>query len=179
MQWITVPVLTSGKFGQKILETQIRKDNGWREKILHAIYYNYRKSNYFEDYYPFLKSALSGDWNLISDLDIYLIERIMDILGSKRKTFRSSALCLKATEKNERVIEICQKVGIKHYISGPTTRDYMQDGLYKQNGISVEYMDYNYPPYKQLYEGFEPNVSVIDLLFSVGLNSHKYIWDLQ
>ena len=43
-------------------------------------------------------------------------------------------------------------------------------------GITVEWMDYaGYLPYPQLYGAFEPAVSVLDLLFSVGPDAPRYV----
>lgn len=43
-------------------------------------------------------------------------------------------------------------------------------------GISLEYMDYNYPEYPQPFPPYDPQVSVLDLLFMTGPDAAKYIW---
>lgn len=177
VQWITVPVLTKGRFGQKILETKIRNDSGWSKKLLQAIYCNYRKARYFDFYYSSLKKALSQKWNFIADLDIYLIEEAVKMLNLKKRFLRSSELKLNIEDKNLRVIEVCRHLGVNSYLSGPAAKNYIKEDLYGSHGISVEYMSYEYPPYKQLYDGFEPYVSIIDLLFNEGPESSRYIWD--
>ena len=175
-QWVTVPVLVTGKFGQKILETKIRNNISWKKKILNAIYYSYKKSTFFEEYFPTLEESLSREWDLIADLDIFLTEEIMKMLGIKTVTCRSSVLGITAIDKNERILQICQKAGISCYISGPSAKDYMNSTFYKRNGITVEFMDYNYPSYQQLYRPFDPQVSIIDLLFNMGPEAPRYIW---
>jgi hypothetical protein len=42
-------------------------------------------------------------------------------------------------------------------------------------GISIEYMQYDYPQYQQLHGSFEPNLSIVDLLLNTGKDAHKYI----
>jgi hypothetical protein len=59
-------------------------------------------------------------------------------------------------------------VGASHYISGPSARDYIEEDKFKSAGISLEYMQYNYPEYPQLYPPYDPFVSIIDLLFMTG-----------
>jgi hypothetical protein len=47
--------------------------------------------------------------------------------------------------------------------------------LFEQAGIRLEYKQYNYPEYEQLYPPFEPAVSVIDLLFMKGKEAITYM----
>ena len=43
-------------------------------------------------------------------------------------------------------------------------------------GISVEFMEYNYPSYPQVWGEFVGDVSVLDLLLNVGADAPRYIW---
>jgi len=38
-------------------------------------------------------------------------------------------------------------------------------------------MEYDYPEYEQRFPPFEPQVSIVDLLFAVGPEAPRYIWD--
>ena len=58
--------------------------------------------------------------------------------------------------------------GATHYISGPAARDYMDEARLTEAGISLEYMEYDYPEYRQLHPPYEPQVSVIDLIAMEG-----------
>ena len=88
---------------------------------------------------------------------------------------RSSALNVSGV-KTERLVQILQRVGAKHYISGPTARDYLDEGRLTQAGISLEYMRYDYTEYPQLYPPFDPQLSILDLLFMTGPGAAEYIW---
>ncbi len=176
-QWITVPVLTTGRFGQKINETEIRNDSGWRDKLLHTLYFNYRRAPFFDTYFPVLQDALTKDWALIADLDIHLTLEVMRLLGIETKTVRSSELKIETDDKNERIVHICRELGIQHYLSGPAAKKYMSGFPYENQGISIEFMRYDYPPYDQLHGTFEPQVSIIDLLFNKGGEAPSYIWN--
>ena len=59
-QWLTMPVLHTGKFGQNINEVEISFFEKNYKKLMHAIQLNYSKSKYyidimqmFEDYHDF------------------------------------------------------------------------------------------------------------------------------
>jgi hypothetical protein len=70
-----------------------------------------------------------------------------------------------------------KKLDGDYYLSGPAAKTYIRDQLWEDAGIEIVYMDYSgYPVYTQISEPFEPAVSVIDLLFMVGMEAPDYIW---
>jgi len=79
-------------------------------------------------------------------------------------------------DKTERLVHLCQQAGATAYLSGPSAKAYLDEELFKNEGIAVSYMDYSgYPDYRQLYPPFEPRVSVIDLIFNEGLSATRYM----
>jgi hypothetical protein len=45
---------------------------------------------------------------------------------------------------------------------------YIEEEKFSSAGISLEYMEYNYPEYPQLYPPYDPQVSILDLIFMTG-----------
>jgi hypothetical protein len=78
--------------------------------------------------------------------------------------------------KTDRLLGILAQLGATHYISGPAAKMYLDEAKLAGVGISTEYIVYNYPEYRQLYPPYQPQVSILDLLFMKGPNSPKYIW---
>jgi hypothetical protein len=78
--------------------------------------------------------------------------------------------------KTERLIQILTAVGTTHYISGPSAKDYIDIKQFEEAGISLEYMVYDYPEYPQLFPPYDPQVSILDLLFMVGSKAPDYIF---
>jgi hypothetical protein len=112
----------------------------------------------------------------LADFTIQTTIEISRLLGiSHTKFLRSSEIGPFEGIKTDRLIQILKSVGADHYISGPSARDYIESEKFSDAGISLEYMAYNYRPYPQLFPPFEPQVSIIDLLFMVGADSIKYI----
>ena len=93
------------------------------------------------------------------------------------KTFLRSSTLQVPGYRTERLIEIVKAVGCRHYISGPSAEAYLDEELLKRAGITLEYMRYDYPEYPQLYPPFDPNVSILDLLFMTGKDASKSIWE--
>ena len=65
-------------------------------------------------------------------------------------------------------------MGAKHYISGPTARAYIESERFDAAGITLEYIEYNYPEYPQLYPPYDANVSILDLMFMTGDRACEY-----
>ena len=76
--------------------------------------------------------------------------------------------------KTDHLIDILKKVGATHYISGPSAQDYIEDDKFSAAGIGLEYMEYNYPEYPQLYPPYDPFVSIVDLLMMAGKDSLNF-----
>ncbi|MCX5829736.1 MAG: WbqC family protein [Deltaproteobacteria bacterium] len=175
-QWITVPVITKGLRGQLIKDTQIDNSVPWRDKHWAMLKHCYSRAKYFDYYRSVFEDIYSRSWENLCDLDIEIITTLCGLLSIGHTRFvRSSTLDVEG-RKTERLVSICNKLGITTYISGPRAANYIEDELFDQSGIRLVYQEYNYLPYKQLYEPFDPMVSVIDLLFNYGDDSPDYIW---
>jgi hypothetical protein len=87
---------------------------------------------------------------------------------------RSSSLGVEG-QKTDRLINILKILGADHYISGPSARDYIEQQKFETAGIELEYMEYNYPEYSQLYPPYDPQVSILDLIFNTGPEVVEYI----
>src|SRR5580704_12957199 len=57
LQWLTVPVIFRGRFGQLIKDVEIREAEFWRNH-LRAIELNYRRARFFHQYFEELSSRL-------------------------------------------------------------------------------------------------------------------------
>mgnify|MGYP006333670853 CR=1 FL=1 len=60
-------------------------------------------------------------------------------------------------------------------ISGPSAASYIEEDTFRAAGITLEYIEYNYPQYPQLYPPYDPYVTILDLLFMVGNQALSYI----
>jgi hypothetical protein len=78
--------------------------------------------------------------------------------------------------KTERLVDLCKQVGATEYVSGPSAKGYIDEELFKAEGIELKYIDYSgYAEYDQLFPPFEHRVSVIDLIFNTGPDAPRYM----
>jgi hypothetical protein len=175
-QWLTIPVHSRGAQVEKIPINQIRivQELPWHVGHLKALQYAYSKAPYFERYLPLLEQFYNRRDEFLADLTIDFTIALARELGIQHTRFeRSSALGAEG-QKTDRLIQIMQKVGATHYISGPSAKDYIEPEKFAEAGITLEYIRYDYPEYLQLYPPYDPFVSILDLLFMTGPEAIKY-----
>jgi len=177
-QWLTVPVQAKGsqREGTPIAEIPIVWDDAWNEKHWRAIELNYRRAPFFEKYAGVLRQIFARHDRWLADLACFSTELLAGELGIGGVQFVRSSTLPGAGNKTERLLSILKHLGATHYISGPSARDYLEETLFGEAGIGLEYMEYDYPDYPQLHGPFEPQVSVLDLLLNTGPCAADYIW---
>lgn len=178
-QWLTIPVFSRGSQTENISIDQIKIvwENPWNQDHLKSLRHSYAKAPCFEQYVPFLNELYNRHDEFLADFTIESTIAIARELGIAHTRFmRSSEIPGITGQKTDRLIEILQAVGAKHYISGPSARDYIENDKFDAAGITLEYMEYNYPEYPQLHPPFDPYVSILDLLFMTGSQASSYIF---
>lgn len=176
-QWLTIPVFAHGSQTDNILINQIKIvwDTTWNFDHLKSLRHSYAKAPHFDRYLPLLNKFFQRRDEFLADFTIDFTISLARELGIEHTRFmRSSEIPGIDGQKTDRLIRILQQVGAKHYISGPSARDYIEAGKFDAAGITLEYMEYNYPDYSQLYPPFDPFVSILDFMFMVDLEAKRY-----
>ena len=177
-QWLTIPVHSHGAQTEDIPIHQIRivRDTLWNQNHLKALQHSYSKAPYFHQYLPLLEVFYQRHDAFLADFTIDFTVALTRELGNTETRFRrSSEIPNIKGQKTDRLVQILQAVGGTHYLSGPSARDYIEKAKFDAVGITLEYMEYNYPEYPQLYPPFDPYVSILDLLFMTGQDAFNYL----
>ena len=176
LQWLTIPVQVKGKYHQKIKDTMV-VDNEWSKKHWSAITHNYNKATFFEEFKNLFEELYLGcEEKYLSSINYRFITAINKLLGINTKISWSMDYELGDEGNTEKLVTLCKQAGADTYLSGPAAKDYMDEDLFKQEGITVEWMDYSgYLEYSQLYSPFEHRVSIIDLIFNEGENAKNFM----
>ncbi len=178
-QWLTIPVHSHGAQTENIPINQIRIawDHPWNQNHLKVLQHSYVKTPFFDRYQSLLEGFYQRHDEFLADFTIDFTMRLAYELGSTHTQFmRSSEIVGIDGQKTDRLIQILQAVGATHYVSGPSARDYIENEKFEKAGLTLEYMEYNYPEYPQLYPPFDPQVSILDLLFMTGPEAPDYIF---
>jgi hypothetical protein len=177
VRWLTIPVYSKGhiKEGIPINEIEIDNRQAWNSKHWALLQQEYGKAPYFERYAALLEDFYSRQPVLLADFTIDLTIALARAMGINHTRFiRSSSLSVNGS-KTDRLIDILTQIGATEYISGPSAREYIEEEKFCSAGIKLKYMVYNYPEYPQLYPPYDPQVSILDLLFMTGPDALDYI----
>lgn len=168
--WMTIPVRTTGRFGQRIDEVEI-VDGHWAEKHWKTLRANYSRAACFAEVEPHVQRwyELAAEERRLSRVNELFLRRICDLVGIATPFRRSTEFDLPA-DRNERLIALCEQAGCDEYVSGPAARTYLDQGRFAEHGLAVQWMDYQgLRDYPQLHSPeFVHHVSILDPLFNVG-----------
>jgi hypothetical protein len=177
-QWLTIPVSSGGAQVEAtpIHEVPICWDRPWARKHWTTIRHAYSRAPYFARYAPLLESFYARRDELLADFTIDFTLALAKELGIDGTRYVRSSTLDVGGERMDRLIGILKAVGGSHYISGPSARDYIDEGMLAAAGMTLEYMSYDYPEYVQLHPPFDPQVSILDLLFMKGPEAPAFVW---
>lgn len=177
-QWLTIPVHSKGVVIENtpILQVEIAWEQPWNERHWRAIRETYGKAPFFKTYADWLEDVFHRQPERLADFTIPLTIEISEKLGISHTRFLRSSELHAEGQKTDRLIQILTQLGATHYLSGPSASSYIEEDKFQQTGIHLEYMQYNYPEYPQLYPPFDPFVTVLDLLLMTGPEAPRYIF---
>jgi hypothetical protein len=170
LTYLTVPVRTAGRLGQRIIDTEIA-DTAFVEKMLRTIAQSYAKAPYLNRYFPELSAVLkhSASSGKLAELNSRIIDWLAKQLGITTPRLRSSELGVEG-KRGELVAKLCEKVGASRYLSPAGAEAYLHEDRdqFDRRSISIHLHVYEHPVYRQCFEPFVPYASVLDLLFNEG-----------
>ncbi len=172
--WLSVPV-KKHKLSMNINEIEINSKSNWNIKLVKTIYYNYKNSVYFDEVYSFIEPVFTDLPSKLSDLSIDIIIKIAMKLDIDAEFYKSSELNTNETNRESRLIEICNILDADTYLSTQGSSSYIesnnQGGAFTDSPITLSYQNYSPKEYRQEFGGFVSYMSIIDVLFNEGLKS--------
>lgn len=164
--WLTIPVRAS--LTDNIDEVKIA-DARWANKVIKTIEQNYRKTPFFKHYFPKITEHFTGS-ELLDEINYRTFAVLLQELDYQGKVVRMAELSIDTLDPNQRLIDICNKLGASHYIAGKGGKNYLNIPQWDKAGISILWQGFNSEAlrYPQLGKSFVPSLSVIDCLFNNG-----------
>lgn len=157
-QWITVP-LEAHQHGRAIRHVHINQQDPWIGKHWRAFQYNYRSTPYFEYFESEVEPFFEREWTTLGALTCASVELLHELMGLTTPLVRASEL--EGTPAS--LSSILDAVGDGAMVSPPAAAPH--DAA---EADEVQVFQYETPSYRQNFEGFEPGMSVADLLFNYG-----------
>ena len=179
LEWLTVPVVTKGKSGQLIRDTKVASNLNYVRKHLGSISTHYSNAPGFAKYYSGFADAIerSSSSGLISELNVGLIDWLREEFELVETRVITSSYLKVEGGRSERLVNICESVGAKCYISPPGSVGYLEQdaAIFDEAGIEVRVFEYEHPVYSQSYDPFIPYASSIDLLLNEGTRAKSIL----
>lgn len=176
LQWLTVPVIFRGHFGQPIQDVRLREPE-FARLHLRAIELNYRRAPFFGRFYDSFADVIHQNCTgLLSDLNCALIRWFCGVLNLSVSMLRSSEMNVQG-RRSELLVSICIALGADQYFSPLGSKSYLLEdsALFDSAGVSVYLQHYVHPNYRQAFPPFCPYASALDLIFNEGPNSRPVI----
>ncbi len=180
--WLTVPLHRGGQ-DDRICDKQI--DNAgnpkqhWQRRHWLTIESVYGRAPFFARYADELRAVYSRPWASLLELDLHMLDLARRWLAIKTPILRSSTLALSGT-KTDRLIDMCQKVGARCYLTGSGgSQGYLDSERMGRAGIGVIWQSFAHPVHAQRYpeRGFVPYLGFIDLVLNCGPASRDVLFD--
>lgn len=176
VQWLTIPVRTSGRSGQPIDTVEVA-DPGWAGRHWETLRQSYRHTPHFAA----LETEVRGLYErtaglgLLSAVNLLFLRWTCETLGIRTR-FVNSRDYGDHGRGAERVLGLCVAAGAGRYLSGPAGAAYLDADAFAAAGIELTYMDYSgYPAYPQPHGPFDHAVSILDLLFCTGPEAVRHM----
>lgn len=168
-QFITVPVKGKGHINKAIKDVEIA-DQKWQKKHWRSIEQNYRRAPHWGEHEEYFKWVYRQEWATLAGLLSNTLDFwIHDIFDVGDNYLWSSGFGIDKTVKgSDMVLYLCQSVGADKYLTGINGYQYLEMEKFSKFGIEVIKHEYEERPYKQVYKGWEGNLSAIDYLMNVG-----------
>lgn len=167
MVWLTVPVQYHAEERQTIDEIVIDESRDWAAGHLERVQANYKTAPFFARYFHFFAEILNRKHSLLSELNMELLQWGMRELGITT-ALRSACGLVGSGSRTECVIQILRATGATHCVASPTAKKYLDARQFEVANIGLAYKSYNYLPYPQLWDTYQPAVSILDTLFMLG-----------
>ena len=144
VQTLTIPVIKTNGNHTLTKDIEISYKESWQQVHLRCLESAYRKSAYFDYYFPYFEKIYKQKFNTLVELNDFCLKTILKIMKVKKD--------YSFTTDFERIAD---------------ENDYRISLSKGSNKIEMK-------PYYQVFadrHGFIPNLSIIDLLFNEGPNS--------
>lgn len=168
-RWLTLPVHHGPS--QQTLAAARYCDGKPLGKALGFVDHVYQKHPFFKEVWPPLRSQILMASSSVSETNVTLLKRLLEMLGLELPILQASAL-VPRIERTERLIRIAEVLRATTLIFGEGGASRCHDvSALERAGIEVLYQQFHrhHPVYEQPdVESFVRNLSIVDALMSLG-----------
>lgn len=170
---LTVPV--HAQYQARLDEIAIDGTAKWRAKHWRAIHQAYAKAPHFDAYGPELEAIYAEPWTRLNDLNSAMLHMFLEQLGISTRVVYASDLKVPG-EATDRLVNLIHAViGTSYYSGAYALEAYLDASTLDAAGIALELQEWHSPEYPQCYDGYTPDLSIVDLIMNCGPESRAVL----
>jgi hypothetical protein len=176
-QWLTVPVVTKGRYDQATRDVEIDESTGWRRVHLRTLRSVLARAPHAHELFDCLEPvyAQPGVHRLV-DVTTALIGEVVKRLGIATHLVAASELGCTG-RGSALMLELTRAAGGGVYLSGTTGRRYLEPAMFAEAGVQLRYHEFTPFPHPQQHGPFVAGLSCLDYLANVGFTRWGDGWD--
>jgi hypothetical protein len=173
-KWLTIP-LSNYRFKLKINEIIVNDNLDWKQTQKNFLIQNYNKTKFRKDLENIFDSVMAIKSNKLSAIIIESMIACVKYFGlDNERSFYTSSSLNENVIGTDKVLNIVKKLKANRLIVGMGTLRYFDFELFEKENIEIQIIKYENSVYPQYYEGFNPYVSILDLITNMGKSGINY-----
>lgn len=167
-QFITVPTVGS----KRSLINQLVPDSSqdWQQRHSAKLYQSLGNSLYWDIANSLFAEVVNSSHDNLAALSSQSVIRICkEVFPHKCPLFYDSTQFPRVSSSTQALVDICKELGASHYLTGLGAKNYIDQQLFINEGIELEFIDYHIGHYSQNVSNcFTPYVSSLDAIARIG-----------
>jgi len=165
-QWLTMPILTKGRGGQKLHEVEIDPTREWQRQHWRTIALNYHNAPYFGELADELEALYRRPYQKLAEVTWEFLKFLCTALRWENLPKRTSELNLTSASE-QRLTELARALNAGVYVAHEKYRAVIR--AERMPEIRLQFVNWDLPPYHQQFDGFIGGLNILDLLFNEGV----------
>jgi WbqC-like protein family len=171
-RWLTAPV--TYRFPQPICEVGLA-GGPWVRKLAATVEQAYAQAPHLDAFWPRLKAILNSGHTMLSPLNVALIRELGRMAGCTAPLHLASEMHTREEDPARRLVGLCRELGADAYLSGREGRNYLDRAPFAEAGLDLWFQEVEAPVYPQLHGAFISHLSIMDMLFNVGMEAARIV----
>ncbi len=165
-QWLTIPILTKGRAGQKLNEVEIDPTRPWQRQHWRTLELNYHNAPYFGELADELEALYQQPYQKLAEMAWEFLRFLWKALRWENLPLRTSDLHLTGAGK-QRLVELAGALNAGVYVAHEKYRAVIRPERMPE--MRLQFVNWELPPYHQQFDGFIGGLNILDVLFNEGV----------
>jgi len=165
VQWLTIPVLSKGRGGQKLNEVEIDPTHEWQRRHWRTIVFNYHHAPYFGELADELEVLYQRPYQKLAEVAWEFLRFFWKALQWENLPQRTSKLGITSTGE-QRLAELAKQAHAEAYLAHEKYRALIRPERMPE--IQLQFVNWEQPPYHQQFGAFIGGLNILDVLFNEG-----------